>query len=99
MLLLSHLHKKKKQRVPYTSLDYLVYIISFVGPILTIPQIYDVWIRKDFSVNVITWGSYIIIEMIWLYYGIINKVRPIILSNCLWILVNGLVILGALLYK
>jgi len=66
---------------------------------MTIPQIYDIWITKRPSVNAITWTSYLLIGMVWLFYGIVHKEKPIIFSNILGIITTGLVVLGAMLYK
>jgi len=79
-------------------LDYLVYTASFVGPLMTIPQIIDVWVKKDPTINITTWVSWIFIATIWLAYGIVHKEKPIIVSNVLWITVEALVVIGTLLH-
>jgi len=66
---------------------------------MTIPQIMDIWTKKSLAVNEITWGSYMLFAAVWLYYGIVHKEKPIIISNLLWIIAEGLVVLGAMLYK
>jgi len=72
----------------------VIYFASFAGPVMTIPQIYDVWTSKSPSVSELTWASYIIIAVIWLYYGIVHKEKPIILSNVLWIVAEAAVLIG-----
>lgn len=103
MLPLKHIHKRKKQRASkkfsYQFLDYLIYFISFAGPIMTIPQIYDIWTKRSLAVNEITWGSYMLFAIVWFYYGIIHREKPIIFSNFLWIIAEGLVVIGAMLYR
>ncbi len=66
---------------------------------MTLPQIYDIWITKRLSVNIITWSSYLVIGFVWLGYGIVHKEKPIIFSNILGIITTGLVVLGTLLFK
>ena len=103
MLPLKHIHKKKLQRLPkkydYSLLDRLMYLIAFAGPIMTIPQIYDIWITKNSTVNEITWGSYLAGGIIWLIYGIVHKEKPIIFSNILGIIATGLVFVGAMMSR
>ena len=103
MLPLKHIHKRKiphvSKKFSYQFLDYLVYLISFAGPIATIPQIMDIWIKRNLAVNEITWGSYMFIAIVWLYYGILHKEKPIIFSNVLWIIADCFVVIGAMLYK
>lgn len=103
MLHLRHIHRRKKQHTRQKSshvlLDGIVYVSSIVGPIMTIPQIYDIWIRKSLAVNEITWGFYLVTALVWLYYGIVTKDKPIIFSNFLWVIAQGLVLVGALMFK
>lgn len=100
MLALKHIHHKKNlSSKKYSSgiLDNFMYLIALAGPIMTTPQIYDIWITKTSSVNLITWGSYLLIGSIWLFYGLVHKEKPIIFSNMLGIITTGLVFAGALL--
>lgn len=71
-----------------------MYLVALANPIMTIPQIYDIWVKKTSSVNMLTWGSYLLIGCIWLFYGVIHKEKPIIFSNVLGIIATGLVVLG-----
>lgn len=102
MLPLKHIRKKKllaARKYSTTPLDHFIYLIAFAGPIMTIPQIYDIWVTKQPSINLLTWGSYLAIGGVWLYYGILHKEKPIIFSNILGIITTGLVFLGALIYS
>lgn len=96
-----HIHHKKRAASPrqykFGVLDHLVYLIAFVGPFMTIPQIYDIWVIRKPSVNLITWGSGLVFGSVWLIYGIVHKEKPIIFSNLLGMLTTGLVVVGALL--
>lgn len=102
MLALRHIHHKKRKAYPkkyhHSIFDYVIYVFAFAGPVMTVPQIYDIWITRKISVNKITWMSYLGIGVVWLIYGIIHKDKPIIYSNLLGILTTGLVVAGAVLY-
>jgi uncharacterized protein with PQ loop repeat len=102
VLPLKHIHHRKTNSPKkYTQgvLDRIIYVIAFAGPVMTTPQIYDIWVLKNNSINTLTWGSYLTIGFVWLFYGIIHKEKPIIFSNILGIITTGLVFIGAVLYR
>ncbi len=80
-------------------MDQLIYIIGIIGPIMTIPQVAEVWINKNASgVSPITWSSYVIVNVFWIVYGIMHKEKPIIMTSIAWFVMNSLVAIGAILY-
>ncbi len=80
--------------------DYLIYIASILGPIMTVPQAYTIWSSKSADdVSLITWVTYTILSLVWLLYGILHKERPIIVLNILLLVVNTAVVLGVLVYS
>ncbi len=105
MLHLSHARKRRKkakaQNIPikahHTILDYLVYFIAIASPLMTIPQICDIWILglKE-GVSFMTWSAYFVASIVWLIYGIVHKDKPIIVSNILWVFMNGMVAVGVM---
>lgn len=101
MLPLRHIHKKKFASKKYknTFLDHIIYLFAFAGPIMTLPQVYDIWIKRDADINLVTWGSYLFIGIVWTMYGLAHKEKPIIYSNALGCVINVLVIWGTILLK
>ena len=79
-------------------IDRLVSVIAVVGPFTTLPQIIEIWIvdKNAASISLVTWSLFLLMASIWLLYGIVHKARPIIISNALWIVMQGIVVLGAL---
>lgn len=79
--------------------DRLVYVGGFLGILLTIPQITTIWIEKTASgVSAISWSAYLLVAIFWIYYGIVHKERPIIITNIIWIFLDMLIIIGTILY-
>jgi MtN3 and saliva related transmembrane protein len=73
--------------------------VAIIEPLTTIPQIYEIWSRKSANgVSLITWCFYTVTACIWLVYGIKIKEKPVIISSIMWILAEGLVVMGILLY-
>jgi uncharacterized protein with PQ loop repeat len=86
-------NKRKTKNDPF--IDKLVYFAAIVGPLMTLPQIYDLWVRRISGVSVITWVAYLLIEFLWIVYGLKHHDRPIILVGILWVVMDIAVIAGA----
>jgi len=104
-----HLHKRKRIHVKYEKyppkekfkrlVDRLVYIGAILGPLISLTQVYEIWYHKTAAgVSLITWAGYFLGAFVWLEYGIIHKEKPIILNSILWIIVNGLIVVGTFIY-
>ncbi len=96
-----HHHRKHQKVKPVKKrfIDRIIYFIVFIGPLMTITQVVEIWINKNASgVSIITWGAYLFTSMFWLNYGLFHKDRPIILSAGMWIFMEILIIFGILLY-
>lgn len=92
---LHHHHTKNRNKW----IDKIIYPVSIIGQILTIPQITKIWIEHNASgVSAISWGYYTIACCFWLVYGVVHKEKPLIFSYSVWILLNLIVTIGALLY-
>ncbi len=81
-------------------IDRLIEVVAVVGPFTTVPQIIEIWFvdKGAASVSVTTWSLFLLMAVVWLLYGIVHAARPIIISNALWIVAQGIVVLGAIRY-
>ncbi len=80
-------------------MDKLIYIVALIWPILTIPQVWMVWVDKNAAwLSLFTWTAYVVSPILWLIYGIVHKEKAIIFSNILWIIVDMAVLTGAIIY-
>ncbi len=109
MQLEHHLHTRKRihqlhQQYPHPSrgirfLDRLVWGIAFVMPLTALPQLYTVWFeRNSQGVSLLTWLLLAILSIPMVIYGFVHKEKPIIFMYLLWIIVDSLVVIGALWY-
>lgn len=70
-------------------------VVAVVGPLMTLPQIYNVWVRgQTAGVSVVTWSLYTACAAIWIAYGASIRDRPLVISNVLWFLLDGAVVLA-----
>jgi uncharacterized protein with PQ loop repeat len=93
-----HLHKKKPDLYSNT-VEKLAYAAGIISPIVTLPQLIQIWISKDATgVSLITWVSYLIIVLIMTSYGVLHKEKPLIIMYGTLIPIDFLIILGAIIY-
>ena len=78
-------------------MNYLTSIIGFIAAILTtvafVPQIIRIWrarSAKDVSLGMYTLFTFGVV--LWLVYGILIHSWPIILANCVTLLLAGVVL-------
>lgn len=104
-----HIHKRKRiykkfEKYPHSHpgirfLDRFLMVVAVVGPLMTAPQIFKIFSNQDATgVSALTWGLYFFLGIPWLVYGIVHREKPIIVAHILWLLMNLLVVIGALLY-
>ncbi len=104
-----HLQKRKrvyKKLEPYPHpdkwkrfLDRIIYIAGLIGPLMTLDQIYRIWVQQNASgVSVLSWFTYFVIAFIWVAYGIAHKEKPIILIYSIWIVLDAFIVVGTLMF-
>jgi hypothetical protein len=86
---------KKRQSKKLTAFDNLVLLLSFVSPLSGIPQAVDIWVGNG-SVSILTWTLFFLNGVISLIYGIIHKIKPIIVTNVIWSVIDLAIIVGML---
>lgn len=75
--------------------SYLMYGVAVFMPLSNYPQIQKLYSsRVTEGLSIETWIMYLIFGFIPLAYAIVNKIRPLVISNLLWTIVNLLMIYG-----
>lgn len=81
-------------------LDKLLMAVAVIGPMMTLPQLFKIFVEKNTSgISVLTWSLYTLVAIPWVVYGIIHKKTPIIISNILWVIFQLIIVTGTLIYK
>jgi uncharacterized protein with PQ loop repeat len=83
---------KKEKKI----LDKLIYPIGLIAPIMTIPQVLEVWSNKSGGVAVCTWAGYMFVSFFWILYGLHHKEKPIVLINFLMFVLDAFIVYGVL---
>ncbi len=91
-----HLSKKEER----TSIDRVMLAVSVINPLTALPQIIQIYTTKDVSgISVASWVLFAITSAIFLIYGILHKIKPIIITNLLWLVMDVAIIVGVMMYS
>jgi len=96
----AHARTKAHKTLKYPGLiTKLVLFMAIAQPISTLPQLEQIWVQKQTEgVSFATWAFYEIAAVVWLAYGLKIHDRPLILTSTLWVVVQGLVVIGLIIY-
>lgn len=104
-----HLHIRKriheqKETYPHPTLwkrwlDYAVLVVGVGAPLMTFVQVFKIWSGQNAEgLSLHTWIAYFVASLIWLFYGLVHRVRPILISNIMYLISTGLVLIGIALF-
>ena len=80
-------------------MDKAIYVVGAFGLVMTLPQLMNIWVDQNAAgVSVVSWGAYLVCAIFWLAYGLLHRVKPIIYTNSVWIVLETMIITGALMY-
>jgi uncharacterized protein with PQ loop repeat len=66
---------------------------------MTVPQVLTIWVgRQAAGVSAWSWGAYLLSAVLWFWFGIRKRDKNIWLPCIGWIVLNGAVVVGALVY-
>ena len=71
-------------------------IVAIAEPLMTVPQILQIYVSHNTGVSLATWTLYLIASLVWLVYGVKTRNKPIIITDILWIIMEAAVIVGVL---
>ncbi len=96
-------HQKKESYPPPNKwkrfLDKSIYIVGIAGPLMTLPQLFKIWIEKNAAgVSAASWIAYLVCAIFWVIYGVAHKEKPIIFTYATWIFLEILIVIGVFLY-
>ena len=73
--------------------------LSIFTLLMTVPQIVAIWAtRQAAGVSVLSWSAYLISALVWFLYGLRKGDRNIYLPCVGWLVLDGAVVAGALIY-
>ena len=73
--------------------------LSLFTMLMTIPQVLTIWIgHRAAGVSLMSWSAYAVAAVLWFWYGIQQHDKNIYLPCVGWVVLDGAVILGVLIY-
>ncbi len=90
------LSKKKEKKL----IDKLIYVAAVIYPLAGLPQIIQVFASKSAEdLSLLSYLLFFVLEMVFLAYGLLYKLRPIILSAVLWVVYYIAALVGIIMYS
>ena len=81
-------------------IGYMMYVVAVGMPLTNIPQLEQIYTTKvTTGLSVSAWIMYAMFGVIPLLYAIVNKLKPLIISNLLWMVIDALMIYGIFRYS
>jgi uncharacterized protein with PQ loop repeat len=82
-----------------TKLRGLLGGMSVFTMIMTVPQVLAIWVgHQAGGVSILSWSAYLVSALLWLLFGIRKNDKNIYLPCLGWIVLDGAVIAGAVIY-
>lgn len=93
--------RKARPKMPLQrrAIDKIIFAVAATQPLGTIPQIITVYSRHNAtSISITSWILYVAFDLLWLWYGVAEKQKAIIVSAVLFTIFEGTVAIGGMLY-
>ena len=95
----THHPLKRPMTLERRFINRIIIVVAALQPLGTIPQIIAVYSHRDASsISISSWLIYIVFDMLWLWYGISERQKAVIVSAVLFTIVEGLVAIGGFMY-
>jgi uncharacterized protein with PQ loop repeat len=67
--------------------------------LMTIPQVYTIWIRHQAAgVSILSWSAYLLGALLWFLHGVRSGDKNIYLACVGWIVLDAAVVIGIVVY-
>ena len=94
-----HLHKHLSKKNNHSLLDTIVLTASYLYPLSGVPQLLLVYKGEVSGVSVASWLAFACFSALFLIYGLVNKIKPMIVVNILWLTMDILIVFGTLVHR
>jgi uncharacterized protein with PQ loop repeat len=85
---------------PDSTLRRLLGGMSVFTLLMTVPQVLTIWLgHRAAGVSLVSWSAYLASALMWFWYGIQKRDKNIYLPCVGWIVLDGAVIVGAMMYS
>lgn len=90
-----HKHKSLQHRF----IDKFIFVVALGQPLANVPQIIAIYShRSAHDISISSWVIFIVFDFLWLWYGLAEKDKAVIVSALMFASLESTVVVGALLY-
>ena len=95
-----HLHKHLSKKQKITVIDKLMSMAAVIHPLMGVPQVIAIYSTQNVSgISLTTWFGFMTLGLVFLAYGLVHKIKPFVMTQILWFIVDFFVVFGVLLYR
>jgi uncharacterized protein with PQ loop repeat len=78
----------------------LVYFFATTTPLFMLPQAIEIF-RSHHAVNValLTWVFFLLADVVWIFYGVKHKLKPLVYCHILYFVVEAFIVAGIIIYR
>lgn len=88
-------NKKQKREVLEVA-----YFVAVAQPIMVLPQAIQIFTNHSAGqVSLLTWAMLLLFNTSNFIYALVFNIKPIIINNAIWMIVDALVVIGILVYR
>lgn len=74
--------------------------VAVVQPLMVLPQAIHIFQNHSAAdVSLLTWAMLVIFNTSNFVYGLVFDIKPLIINNAIWMIVDSMVVAGILLYS
>jgi uncharacterized protein with PQ loop repeat len=94
----NHLFQKQLSKKEQLRLfDKVAIVVSFVYPLSGVPQAIDALSGNVAGVSILSWIGFLLFSSFFVVYGVAHNLKPIIITNTIWVFIDALVVFGVLI--
>ncbi|HVV66931.1 MAG TPA: hypothetical protein VHB72_02570 [Candidatus Saccharimonadales bacterium] len=81
------------------AIDWAMMFVSVLNPLLAIPQAVIIYTNHSAAnVSLATWASFMLVGIILTLYSIAHRIKPMIINQIIWFIVDAAIIAGIFIY-
>lgn len=95
-----HRRKIDARQGVLSTFNSCMYLVALISPVMTVPQFVLVWAhRQTAGLSLATWSAYTLASLLWLAYGLMQRQKPLVLSQALLLVLDFSIVLGVVLHR
>ena len=85
---------------PHKLMRRILGSLSIFTMVMTVPQVLTIWVgHQAAGVSLASWSAYLLSALLWFWHGLQRRDPNIYLACIGWMVLDGAVIVGILLYR